>query len=110
MKNSINDVIDLLQRRARDYIYEDAVGYVYAVIDDPVTTYYIILDRCVSGAERVRMENRYRRILEDVSDHYKVEVLNVENHLAKTLNRFLIYSAGDGFSVPMHLRNTNRNF
>lgn len=110
MKNSINEAVDLLQRRTRSYVYEDSVSTIYATMSSNYTTFYFVLDRNVDGVERMRMEQRYRRIFEDVHDRYKVQMLNMDNHFVKDEDTFILYMRGEGYSVPMERKNTNRNF
>lgn len=107
---SINEAIDLLQRRAREKLIEDGVHVVYATLYESYTTYVIVLDRVATGDELTKISMHYVRMYQDVSARYNIKVVNADYPVVKTPKTFAIYERGAGFSVSVMRKNTNRNF
>ena len=107
---SLTEAVDLLQSRARDFLYADNVHTVYALIGVSSTIYYVQLDRIVTPMELSRLSMKYQRLYSDLLDRYDFKVINSDYTLRRTDNLYKVYERGNGYSVTVRLQDTGRNF
>ena len=95
----LNDVIDIIQRRARFFIKNDNISQIYVKLDEKESKarIIIILNDNPDPTTLTSIALHYINLFEDVSEKYTFEVLGSVNNFRMNNATYLIWRNNAGF-------------
>ena len=107
---NLGSVIDLVQRRTRQYLRKDNFSKIVVSYKDEMTIIDFYLDTVVSDAELAQLGAKYNHIFDDLADKYTIHLLPIDSSYRVRGSRYTIWRKGAGFVGNPRLWNTQKFF
>ena len=109
-KRNLGSVIDLVQRRTRQYLKNDNFDKIVVSFNNDITIIDFYLDSVISDTELAHLGAKYNHIFADLGNSYVIHLLPVNTSYRIRGSQFTIWRKGAGFVGNPRLWNTKKFF